>query len=173
MRRVLLPLFIGILFLTLQATLLTSAPVRRIRPDLILILTLYWGLSSPLISGGILAFLLGFLIDLFSGNAFGIYTFSRPLLFFLAHLFKGRFYLENFPSQFLFAFLFALLEGLLILTLLSGLNPEPVGNLYPSMLTFLVPQSLTTGLTTPIVFYFLQKASSLPLGRHGVMKERG
>jgi len=161
MRRIVFPLFLGILFLTLQTTLLRSLPVQSIRPDIVLILTLYLGLSYPLISGGILAFFMGYLMDLFSGNVLGLYTFSRPLIFYIAQLFKGRFYLEGFLSQFLFVFLSALAEGLLILVLLNGLNPNPLENLYPMFFTVLLPQSFFTGLITPILFFLLNKDSLL------------
>ena len=174
MRRILFPLFLGILFLTLQTTLLRSLPVQRIRPDIVLILTLYLGLSYPLISGGILAFFMGYLMDLFSGNVLGLYTFSRPLIFYIAQLFKGRFYLEGILSQFLFVFLSALVEGLLILVLLNGLNPNPLGNLYPMLFTVLLPQSFFTGLITPILFFLLNKDSLLLSDQKRMgLRERG
>jgi rod shape-determining protein MreD len=174
MRRIVFPLFLGILFLTLQTTLLRSLPVQRIRPDIVLILTLYLGFSYPLISGGILAFFMGYLMDLFSGNVLGLYTFSRPLIFYIAQLFKGRFYLEGFLSQFLFVFLSALVEGLLILILLNGLNPNPLGNLYPMLFTVLLPQSFFTGLITPILFFLLNKGSLLLSDQKRMgLRERG
>jgi rod shape-determining protein MreD len=157
MRRIALPLFLGFFFLTLQATLLTSFSIRRIRPDIVLILTLYLGLSYPMVSGGIFAFFLGYLMDLFSGNPFGLYTFSRPLIFCVAHFFKDRFYLEGFLSQFLFTFSSALIEGFLILILLTALNPKPLGNLYPLFVTVLLPQSFSTGLITPTLFSFFRQ----------------
>jgi len=159
MRRVLLPLFLGILFLTLQTTLLMSLPIHRIRPDIVLILTLYLGLSYPPISGGILAFFMGYLMDLFSGNVLGLYSLSRPLIFYIAQIFKDRFYLEGLLSQFLFVFLSAMAEGFLLLILLTGLNPSPLGNLYPLLFTVLLPQSLSTGLITPILFPLFRRGS--------------
>jgi len=174
MKRTVLILFLGILFLTLQTTLLPSLPIRRIRPDIVLILILYWGLTFPPVSGGIASFLLGYLMDLFSGNSFGLYTLTRPLVFYLAHLFKGRVYLESFPSQSLFVFLFALFEGLLILALLSALNPSPLGNLSPLFFAFFLPQSFLAGLIAPIFFFLLHKifpafSPSQEIG----LKERG
>jgi rod shape-determining protein MreD len=159
MKRAVLPFFLGVLLLTLQTTLLMSLVNQRIRPDLVLILTLYLGLSYPPISGGILAFFLGYLMDLFSGNVLGLYTLSRPLIFYIAQIFKDRVYLEGFLSQFLFVFLSALVEGFLLLLLLNGLNPNPLGNLYPSLLTVLLPQSLSTGLMTPVLFSLFRKGS--------------
>jgi rod shape-determining protein MreD len=159
MKRNALLLSLGILFLTLQTTLLSYLPIQRIRPDIVLILILHWGLTLSPVSGGIHALFLGYLMDLFSGNSFGLYTVTRPLLFYLARLFRGRFYLESMPSQSLFVFVFALFEGLLILALLTALNPTPLGNLYPLFFRFFLPQSFLTGVITPVLFFLLQKIS--------------
>ena len=107
MKRILLLFILGILFLTFQTTFLGFIPIQRIRPDFMLIFTLYLGFSSPPVPGAILAFFMGYLVDLFSGNTFGLYTFSRPLLFYGAYLFKSKFYVEGFSSQFIFVFLSA------------------------------------------------------------------
>jgi len=174
MKRNAILLLLGILFLTFQTTLLSYHPIQRIRPDIILVLILYWGFTLPPVSGGIHALFLGYLMDLFSGNSFGLYTFTRPLLFYLAQLFKGRLYLESFPSQSLFVFVFALFEGLLILTLLAALNPAPLGNLYPPFFTFFLPQSFLTGMITPVLFFFLQKIFlALPQMQRIGSRERG
>ncbi len=167
MRRIIFPLLLGIFFLTLQTTWLTFLPIRRIRPDIVLILTLFLGLSSPPVSGGILVFFLGYLMDLFSGNGFGLYTFSRPLLFFGAHFFKDRIYLESFFSRSLFIFLFALAEGILLLVLLKALNPEPLRNLYPLFFTSFLPQSLSTALLSPVLFSLFRKGYSLVYDQPG------
>jgi len=174
MRRIVFPLFLGVIFLTLQTTLLAFLPIQRIRPDIVLILTLYLGLFYPPVSGGILAVFMGFLMDLFSGNSFGLYTLSRPLIFYVAQFFKGRFYLEGFTSQFLFVFILGLVEGLLIFILLDVLNPDPIGNLSPLLFTLLLPQSFFTGLVTPILFYLLHKGSFSFFGYHEIeLIERG
>ncbi len=166
MKRVILLLLVGVLFLALQATLLASNPIQRIRPDLLLILTLYLGLSSYPISGVILAFILGYLMDLFSGNSFGLYAFSRPLIFSIAQLFRNRVYLESFPSQSLFVFILALVEGLLILILLKALSPTPLGNLYPLWFTAFLPQSFCTALISPILFFLFNRGSFLLFNDH-------
>jgi rod shape-determining protein MreD len=157
MKRILLLILFGVLVLALQTALLRFFPIQRIRPDFMLMFTLYLGFSFPPIPGGILAFFLGYLVDLFSGNALGLYTFSRPLLFYGAYLFKSKFYLEGFPSQFIFVFLLAFLEGLLILMFLTLLSPEPLFRLYPSYFASLFPQSTFTALITPLLFILFQR----------------
>jgi len=161
MKRVIPPLLGGIFFLILQTTVLSSFPIQRVRPDILLIFTLYLAFLFPPIFGGILAFFIGYLMDLYSGNTLGFYTFSRPLIFFAAQFFKERFYLEEFSFQFLFAFIFGMLEGILILILMNALQPVSLGNLYPLLFTFLLPQSFFTGLATPPLFFLFQKGSSL------------
>jgi rod shape-determining protein MreD len=174
MRRILFYLFLGIIFLTLQSTLLASLHIQRIRPDLVLILTLYLGLFYSPVSGGILILFLGFLMDLFSGNGFGLYTLSRPFIFYVAQFSRGRFYLESYRSQFLFVFILSLVEGLLIFLLLSVLNPVPSGHLYPLLFNFLLPQSFLTGLITPILFTLIHIGFFSLSGRHGMDEmERG
>jgi rod shape-determining protein MreD len=174
MKRNAILFLLGILFLTFQTTLLSYLPIRRIRPDIVLILILHWGLTLPPVSGGIHALFLGYLMDLFSGNSFGLYTFTRPLLFYLTQLFRGRLYLESLPSQSLFVFLFALFEGLLILALLSAFNPAPLGNLYPLFLTFFLPQAFLTGMITPVLFFLLQKIFFALFRRQEMgLRERG
>ncbi len=120
MKRVVLTFCIVILLLTFQTTWFPIFPIHRFRPDLLLILTLFLGFLFPPLGGGVFAFAIGYLMDLFSGNGLGFYTFSRPLVFFGAQFFKDRFYLEGFYSQCLFVFIFAMLEGLLILILMTG-----------------------------------------------------
>ncbi|OGP61766.1 MAG: rod shape-determining protein MreD [Deltaproteobacteria bacterium RBG_13_47_9] len=174
MRRFILPFLVGVLLLTLQTTLLTSLPLRRFRPDLVLIFIIYLGLLYPPISGGLLAFTLGYLMDLFSGNSLGLFAFSRPVIFYLAQFFKGRFYLDNFSSQFLSVLIFTLFEGLMILSLLTVLNPRPLDHLYPILLTCFLPQSFSTGLVTPFLFSLFNKGSSLIFLQHEMgIKERG
>jgi rod shape-determining protein MreD len=160
MKRLLVPILAGILFLILQTTLLSSFPIQRIRPDILLIFTFYLAFSSSPIFGGLLAFFMGYLMDVFSGNTMGFYTFSRPLFFFTSQFFKERFYLESFSSQFLFAFISGILEGILILMLMNALQSISLGNLYPMFFTFLLPHSFFTGLATPPLFFLFQKGES-------------
>lgn len=174
MRRIVFPLLIGILFLVLQAACFPFFAVHPFRPDLLLIFTLSLAFLIPPVSGGVLAFIMGYLTDVFSGNAMGFYTLSRSLIFFAAHFFKERIYLEGFYSQFLFAFLFALLEGVFIFILMNALQYVPLSKFYPLVFTSLLPQSFFTGLVTPPFFFLLRKGSLLLFPQPGKgVKERG
>ena len=162
----------GMLLLILQTTWLSYFPIQWIRPDVLLIFTLYLAFIFPPVLGGILAFFIGYLMDVFSGNTLGFYTFSRTLVFFATQFLKERFYLEGFSFQFLFAFIFSILEGGLILVLINGLEPVSFGNLYSSLFTFLLPQSFCTGLVCPLSLFPFQEGgiviiSSVRAGNQG------
>jgi len=161
MKRFVPLLLAGILLLILQTTWLSFFPIQRIRPALLLIFPLYLAFLFPPFLGGILAFFMGYLMDLFSGNTLGLYAFSRTIVFFATQFLKERFYLEGFSFQFLFAFIFSILEGGLLLVLINGLDPVSFENLYLSLLTFLLPQSFCTGLASPFLFLLFKKGSSL------------
>jgi rod shape-determining protein MreD len=173
MKRIAIPLFLGIVITSLQATLVMSLPIQRVRPDFILIFTVYLGLSYPPISGGILAFVMGYLTDLFSGNALGFYTLTRPLLFYAVQVYRSRFYLEGFTFQFFLTFIAALLEGFLVLFLLVCLSPSPLPNLYPTLFTVLLPQFFVTGLLSPVLFSLFDRGLDFVFRDYdGSLKER-
>lgn len=167
MKRALLLVLTGITVLTLQTTLLASHPINKIRPDLLLILVLYLGFSFPLISGGLLAFFIGYLTDVFSGNTFGLYCFTRSLVFFAAQLSRSRFYWEGISFQSLFVFVFAVIEGLVALMLLWALNPTPLRSLYSWGFPSLLLQSLFTAACTPPFFSLFNKGVAFILQRFG------
>lgn len=159
MKKILPALFLGILFLSFQSTLLTTSLFYRVRPDLVLIFTIYLGLSRPILSGSLIAFFLGYGIDVFSGHLFGLFAFSRPFLFYLAQFFKNHLYLENTLFQGLLVFILSWLEGLLIILLLRILNPEPWNLLRALLFPVFLPQSLTTAIIAPFIFSLLHKVS--------------
>jgi rod shape-determining protein MreD len=163
MRRFVLLFLAGILLLILQTTWLSLFPIPRIRPDLLLVFTLYLAFLFPPFLGGILAFFMGYLMDLFSGNTLGLYAFSRTLAFFATQFLKERFYLEGFSFQFLFVFAFSILEGGLLLVLVNGLKFVSFENLYLSFLTSLLPQSFCTALAALLLFPLFQKGTTLLL----------
>jgi rod shape-determining protein MreD len=173
MRRIGFPLLAGLLGITLQTTVFMVYPLQRIRPDLMLGLTLYLGLAYPPVSGGFFAFCLGFMVDLFSGNSFGLYAFSRLLLFYVTQLVRRRFFLEGFLSQSLFAFLFTMAEGFFVFLLFALFKPYSLHLAHLPVLTALFPQAILTGLATPVVVSLLARGHSLLLKEEDTGPGRG
>ncbi len=172
MRRFFLPLLAGILLLTFQTTFLGVFPWKSVRPDLLLILTLYLSLTYPAALGSILALGMGLVMDAFSGSGFGLYTLLRPLIFFAAKLYRERFYLEGYSARFLFVIVFSVLEGVLVLVTLQILNPVPASKLIPFFFSSLLLHSVPTGLFALPVFRLLDWGSLLMGFSAPAMKER-
>lgn len=57
-----------------------------LKPDLMLIMITYLGISPPLIKGAVLAFFCGLLYETFSGSPFGLFLFIYLSIFFLIRL---------------------------------------------------------------------------------------
>ncbi len=155
MKRFFLPVLLGLLSITLQASWLTLPYLRWIRPDIVLLLTLYVGLTFPLFSGGILALFLGYLMDLYSGNGLGLFTLSRLLLFLGTQFFKRHLYLEGFPARFLFVFLVSLSEGPLLFLLLKALVPEASSDFFRQFFYPFLPHCVVSALLSPFLFFLL------------------
>ena len=155
---------IGLIFLSLvfQTTVLGGLPHRLARPDLLLILVVYLGLSSSPLPGAALAFLSGYMMDIFSGSVFGVYTFSKTCIFFLTILIKDRFYIGSPLFQAGTIFSFSIIEGLLIISILGLVSP--LENLIPSFSMFIIPQSLITGLVGPFFIALIKYVSLLSQG---------
>lgn len=74
------------LYLTLKSTLFSSLPV----PDLPLLIVFYMAYRKPSIDGVVLAFLLGYIDDAFSGGIIGSTSFSLIVIYGATRLSAGR-----------------------------------------------------------------------------------
>jgi rod shape-determining protein MreD len=151
---------LGLIFLSLviQTTVLAGLPHQLAKPDLLLILIVYFGLNTSPLAGAILAFLSGYMMDIFSGSIFGVHTFSKTAIFFLTILIKGRFYVKSPLFQAGTIFSFSIIDGFIIISILGLVSP--IENLLPPFFTFIIPQSLITGLVGP---FFIALIKYVPL----------
>ncbi len=155
---------VGLIFLSLviQTTALGELSHQLAKPDLLLIITVYLGLYSKPLAGAILVFLSGYLMDIFSGSIFGVQTFSKTAIFFLTILIKDRFYVESPLFQAGTIFLFSIIEGFIIISILGMVSP--IVNLLHPFFLFIIPQSLITGLVGP---FFIALIKWVPLLSQG------
>lgn len=79
----------------LQTTLPRWLGILPAAPDLILVLTVYLGLHVHTVNGAIGAFLLGCLLDSFSGSPPGLHAFTASLVFLVVYLLSQRLWIEN------------------------------------------------------------------------------
>ena len=111
---------LALVLLSVEAVLVKSLGLEVTRVDVCLALVVYVALHSSSVQGGLVAFAVGYLLDVFTGRPTGLYPFLSVLVFLLvrasAQLVDGRsrvmFALVVAASVFLHALLAALFSWL-------------------------------------------------------------
>lgn len=85
----------GALAVVLQTTLLQQLGFLPAAPDLVVVLCVYLGLHYHSAGGATGAFLLGYLLDTFSGSPPGLYALAMTLVFAIVYLVSKRLWVEN------------------------------------------------------------------------------
>jgi rod shape-determining protein MreD len=101
----------GSLALLLQTTVLHTLTGDRIIPDLALILCVFLGLHEHSVAGATGAFLLGYLLDSFSGSLVGLNAFAMTTVYTLVYLISRRLWMDNAVSSIAMVFLGTLVKG--------------------------------------------------------------
>ena len=101
-------------FLTIVIGLvLMSVPLPHVldplRPDFILLFVIYWALSAPRVAGLTIAWICGFLIDVFKGSVLGEHALAFLIVAYITHLWQLR--IRIFPIWQQAATIFMLLAG--------------------------------------------------------------
>jgi rod shape-determining protein MreD len=86
MRRFIILLLSAYLLAIFQSAVTSELLPNFIKPDLMLILVTYLGVSPFLMTGAILVFFCGLLYETFSGSPFGLFLFIYLSIFFLIKL---------------------------------------------------------------------------------------
>lgn len=95
MRGLFFPLFWGLIFMLLQTTIFPRFLPPEMRPNLLLILVIYLGLSESFLRAAFLTLLLGALQDVFCGSTFGLYATVQVAVFLLVRLVSDRLNVES------------------------------------------------------------------------------
>ena len=144
MNRLLVYFGCGLVFLLLQSTLMAWSLPPYLRPDLLLILLIYMGLNEKFRTGALLAYVLGCLVDVFSGHFLGLYGFVYLSIFFLTRIGVRWFNTESPMLLLTMVFWGALTEGGLVMFAL-GVFAE-AGDAWALVLTHLFPRAITSCL---------------------------
>lgn len=100
-------------------------PIDAARPDLLLLLVIYWALSAPRIAGLSLAWLCGLAIDLLKGTTLGQHALAFLLVAFLTHKFQLRMRIFPIYHQTLTVFMLLALYQFLVFWI-DGIIGQPV-----------------------------------------------
>jgi len=88
-------LLCGLIFMLFQTTIFPRFLPPEMRPNLLLILVIYLGLSESFLRAAFLTLLLGALQDVFCGSTFGLYATVQLAVFLLIRLFSDRLNVES------------------------------------------------------------------------------
>lgn len=159
---------LGLALLVLQSVLVDVVSLHPFTPNVVLPVVLFLGVSPevPLVRGALLAFCLGYLLDVFSGNRMSLETFVCVATFMSARGAGLRLFLRSPSYQIVLTFVVSLLAGgttLALRAIFTPPSPFPVGRALGTAI-LLGASSVATALCAPIVFALVQRIE-LRLGR--------
>ena len=166
-------LALGIGLLIVQSNLfrlIGALHVAGITPSLLLPLIVFMGVHEYSIArGAALAFLLGYLLDLFSAAPVGLFTFITVATFVVARAAGVRLSAQTLLTKIALALVFGLIEGVLIVALTAIFGGDAAR---PRALALLVaPHAVSTAICAPLVFALAERVHqltiSVPAGEGG------
>jgi len=140
----------GAFALLLQTTVFHTLTGGKVIPDLVLILCVYLGLREHNVGGAAGAFLLGYLLDSFSGSLVGLHAFAMTSVYVVVYLVSRRLWMDNVPAGVAMVFLGTFLKGLAIVAALAAYLS--VERLSIGMAQTLLAEALLAAALTPVVF---------------------
>lgn len=142
---------LSLLLLFLQVAVLPRLLPDHLKPDLLLLVVAYLGLTQDWLRGGLCSWYLGSLEDVFAGSDFGLFGITFLLIFLLVKTGAGRFNTESPLLLLLLAFFVTMVKGVLLSALL--LLFADAGRQWPLLLHVLLPEAL---LNTLFALLFLR-----------------
>jgi rod shape-determining protein MreD len=128
----------------LQVAVLSRLLPEYLKPDLLLILVLYLGLTETYLRGGLLSGFLGFLEDAFAGADFGLFGLTFLLIFFIVRAGASRFNTESSALLLILTFVATFFKGAILISLL--LLFSEAGRQWPVVLAHLFPEAVLNTL---------------------------
>ena len=145
---------VGLICLMVQTAIFPRFFPVHLKPDLLLILVVYLGVNEQYGRGGIAAYFLGILLDVYAGTFMGMYGMA-----FLVILFVVRGTVSFFNSENPFLLLFMVFCGTLLetamLILLGGL--AKAGDVWLVIARWILPQVLLNVLVAYIIMFMLTR----------------
>jgi rod shape-determining protein MreD len=164
-------LAIGVALLILQSNifrLIGKVNIPGATPSLLLPLIVFMGVHEYSIArGAALAFLLGYLLDLFAAAPVGLFTFITVATFIVSRAAGVRLAAQTLITKIALAFVFGLVEGILIVVLTAIFGQDAAR---PRSLALLVaPHAISTAIFAPFVFSLAERvhAATINVPRPG------
>ena len=155
----------GFGLLVVQGTLATALPIDPFAPNLLLQMALFLGVSPDVhvVRGVVITFVLGYLLDLLSGNPMSLATFVLVATFLVARGAGVRLFLRGPAFQVVLTFVAALLTGGAALTLRAVFEPPPPFTVETHLRVSwdLFGLAVATAITAPIVFTLVRRIDAM------------
>ncbi|CAN92569.1 hypothetical protein WME95_13530 [Sorangium sp. So ce327] len=125
-------------------------------PSLLLPLVVFMGVHEYSIArGAALAFLLGYLLDLFTGAPVGLFTFITVATFVVSRAAGVRLAAQTLLTKIALAFVFGLVEGVLIVILTAIFGGDAART--RALARLVAPHAISTALFAPFVFRLAER----------------
>ena len=158
MRIFLVYLFLGAVFLVLESSVIAFILPKYLQPDLLLIIVFFVGFKFATWNGVLIAFCLGYLTDLFSGNVLGISSFALIADYLIVYFMVKRIYFNSLYPQLSGGIILEFIY-LSLIFILSSLFQE--GNVVLSFCRTVLPRAIITGIFTPFLIMFFERIESV------------
>lgn len=147
---------LGFVLLVAQSAVATLIGGHAFAPNLMLPIVILLGVSPDvsLLRGAIVSFVLGYLLDLFSGNLMSLQTCVLVATFMISRGAGLRLFFRGPAFQLLLAFIVSLLAGGALLALraiFEDPGPFPVGTPWDTATTLFWP-AVATAISAPLLF---------------------
>lgn len=169
-------LLLGLALILVQSNLFRvvgGIEIAGITPSLLLPFIVFMGVHEySLARGAALSFALGYLLDVFAAAPVGLYTFTSVAIFVVSRVAGVRLAAQTVLTKIALAFVFSLLEGLIIVILTAIFGGDSAR---PRALAALVlPYALSTAIFAPFVFRVAQRVhrSTITVPRPGEVGTR-
>lgn len=152
---------LGFVLLLLQSMVGSVVSLHPFSPHLLLPIVLYVGVAPDvhLVRGAIVSFVLGYLLDLFTGNLMSLQTFICVATYVLARGAGLRLLLRGPGFQIALTFVVALLAAgtsVALRAIFSVAAPFPAGSAADTAVALTAP-AISTALLSPFVFAAVQR----------------
>lgn len=140
-------------------------------PTLTLPLILYMGVHEYSVPrGAALAFVMGYVLDLFASAPVGLFTFTSVVSFLLARAAGVRFAAQTVLPQIALALAFAAIEGVVVVVLLTIFGKSETVYRPRQLLAAIPVHALATAVVAPLVF---RVADKIHVVTAGTLREGG
>jgi rod shape-determining protein MreD len=160
---------LGFVILVLAGAVSTVFSLGPFAPNLILPMVIFLGVAPDvsIVRGVIVSFLLGYLLDLLTGNPMSLETFLCVATFLVARGAGLRLFLRGPAFQVGLTFLATLVAGGASLALRALFESQPPFAVHTATetLTTLVGPAVATALMAPFVFGLAQRVDGMSAGR--------